>query len=425
MAKIGKVKGVSNVSIGEIVGGTQPLARDIGDAITIQHIWDTYRWYPGFKAIIELGTDVVWSNGLKDGDESNPLLPDRLLECKATDRYNDTYGYAIAIVDGARNPPTVEGWHPEIDGIGFTYTAFSPYGDPLEIRIKMKVAETSHELHWLMIPAYPCELDNRGERILTQPIPGKFGFFSIRTEEGLKGVQGLPKYLDLIDPIRGQYDILKSYIPYAEKQGLAHPVVGLKDNSPTNRAQVKSDFNKQPQKDRLVIISMEDALEYASPQQNAWDPWPILDWVNNMIARATQMNKLMLEGDPAGYLSASETSISNWEAKVKETQVYKRTQFLPIWIALGCTDECSFSDPAKPSFISLMEGIKMIREGMDGIVAKEDIVRLMNERLMLEGADELEVISDEELEKSQNIGGDEDGPGGNSEGDKSDKTETD
>lgn len=412
---------VKQAAVGGIVGGTKPLARNIGDSITIQHIYDTYRWYSGFKAIIQLGVEVIWSNGLKDKDDSTPILPDRLLQLKDCNEYNDTYGYAIAIIDGRRNPPTCDAWHPEINGIGFTYTKFSDKGDPLEIRVKMKTIETDTSKHGFYVPAYPCELDNEGERIKTRPIPGKFGFFNIRTRGGLKGVQGLPRYLDLIDPIRGQYDILKAYIPYAEKQGLAHPVLALKDNSEVNRAQVRSDFKRQPKKDMLVIISMDDALEYESPQQNAWDPWPILDWVNNMIARATQLNKLMLEGDPAGYLSASETAISNWEAKVKELQVYLRTQFLPMFMALGATEECNFSDPSKPSFISLMEGIKMIREGMDGIVAKEDIVRLMNERLELEGEAELNVISDEELNKSMEMNN----QNGDNNGDKPDKTETD
>jgi len=218
----------------------------------------------------------------------------------------------------------------------------------------------------------------------------------MRTREGIKGIRGLPKYLDLIDPVHGQYDILKAYVPYAEKQGLAHPVVALKDNSTTNRNQVKSDFAAQPQKDRLVIISAEDALDYMSPQQNAWEPYPILDWINAMIARATQMNKLMLEGDPAGYLSASETAISNWEASVKEDQVYKRTQFLPIWIALGASEDCDFADPSKPAFLSLMQGVLAIRQALFGLVRNEDIVRLMNERLDLEGKDKLRPLSEEE-----------------------------
>lgn len=317
----------------------------------------------------------------------------------------------------------MDAWHPEIDGIGFTFTKFSAYGDPLEVRIKMRTAETDHDKHGIMVPAYPCELDRNGERIKTQPIKGRFGFFAVRTEEGLKGVQGLPRYLDLIDPIRGQYDILKSYIPYAEKQGLAHPVVYLKDNSPTNRSQVKSDFSNQPQKDRLVIVSTDDLLEYESPQQNAWDPWPILDWVNNMIARATQMNKLMLEGDPAGYLSASETSINNWITKIKEHQVYKRVQYLPIWIALGTSDECDFSNPDKPSFLSQMEGLKALREAMDGLVAREDIIKRMNEFLELEGEDMLKIAPKEELQ--MNMGDNEDGPNGNPKRDKTDKKEPD
>ena len=381
--------------VGDIVGGEARTARDIGDPITAKHLWDGYRLTPGFKAIHKLAVKVIWSNGLTD----ETILPDRLLELKDADEWGDLYGYAVVIVDGRRKPPTADAWHIRINGIGFIFTEFSPRGDPLEIEIMTKPMETDTGAIPYKVPAYPCELDEDGERIKTRPIPGKWGFFHIRTRGGIKGVQGLPKYIELLDPMNGQYDILKAYIPYAEKQGLAHPLVWLKDNSPTNRANVKSDFKKQPKKDQLVIISMEDDMEYRSPQEHAWDPWPILDWVNKMIARESQMNKLMLEGDPAGYLSSSETAISNWEASVKEDQVYKRTQFLPIWIALEASDECDFKDISKPSFISLMEGIKAIREGMDGIVAKEDIVRLMNERLELEGEDELTVAEDEELQQ--------------------------
>ena len=384
-------------AIGDIVGGHAKLARDIGDPITAQHIYDCYRLTPGFKSILKLGVKAIWSNGLNE----DTILPDRLLECKDADEWNDAYGHSIIIVNAKVNPPTAEAWHLRLDGIGYMFTKFSPRGDPLEIEIMTKPMENDVGATPYPVQAYPCELDDVGERDKTQPIPGQYGFFNLRTRGGIKGVQGLPKYLDLIDPMNGQYDILKAYIPYAEKQGLSHPLVWLDDNSEKNRSQVKSDFNKQPQKDRLVIISMKDDLDYKSPQQNAWDPWPILDWVNNMIARATQMNKLMLEGDPAGFLTASETAISNWEASIKEEQVYQRTQFLPIWIALGATKECNFSDPSKPSFISLMMGIKAIREGMDGIVAKEDIVKLMNERLELEGSDMLTVVSDEEMKASQ------------------------
>ena len=303
-----------------------------------------------------------------------------------------------AMLMARANPPTADAWHLRLNGIGYAFSDFSPMGDPTEVEIMTKPLETKNERKPIKVPCYPCELDHLGERIKTRPLPGKYGFFHLRTRGSIKGVQGLPKYIDLVDPMNGQYDILKAYLPYAEKQGLAHPLVALKDNSPTNRAQVKSDFKEQPQKDRLVIISMDDAMEYQSPQANNWDPTYILEWVDKMIARESQMNKLMLEGDPAGYLSASETAISNWEADIKEEQTFKRTQFLPIWIALGATEDCNFKDPSKPSFISLMEGIKAIREGMDGIVAKEDIVRLMNERLELEGSDVLKVAPEEEME---------------------------
>ena len=65
----------------------------------------------------------------------------------------------------------------------------------------------------------------------------------------------------------------------------------------------------------------------------------------------------------------------------------------------------------------------MLWEALDGIVGKEDIVRLVNENLELEGEDELKVISDEELEKTRGMN--EDGPDGNNEGDQSDKTTAD
>ena len=380
--------------VGDIIGGEARLARDIGDPIIAQHLWDAYRLTPGFKAIHKLAVKARWSNGLNE----DVILPDRLLELKDADEWCDLYGHAIVIVDARRKDPTCDAWHLRLNGVGYQFTEFSPRGDPLEIEIMSKPMETKIGATPYTVPAYPCELDDNDERIKTLPKPGQYGFFHIRTRGSIKGVQGLPKNISLLDPMNGQWDILKAYLPYAEKQGLTHPTVYLEDNSPANRAQVKADFKEQPQKDRLVIISTVDLLEYNSPQQNAWDPWPILEWVNKMVARESQMHKLMLEGDPGGMISTSETAISNWEADIKEEQVYRRTQFLPIWMALGATDDCNFSDPAKPTFISLMEGIKAIREGMDGIVAKEDIVKLMNERLELEGSDMLTVAEDEELE---------------------------
>jgi hypothetical protein len=149
----------------------------------------------------------------------------------------------------------------------------------------------------------------------------------------------------------------------------------------------------------------EDAIEWTSPQAGAYDPFPMLQWINTVLARASQMNKLMLEGDPAGYLSASETAISNWESKNKEKQAYWRTQLIGVWIALGGTEETNFKDPAKPTFISLMEGLKALREAMEGLIEPDDIVNLMNE--YLESNDqkrELHAISKEEMMSYNNPG---------------------
>ena len=131
----------------------------------------------------------------------------------------------------------------------------------------------------------------------------------------------------------------------------------------------------------IIFLLALLVLEWITPPAGAYDPFPMLKWINTLLARASQMNKLMLEGDPAGYLSASETAISNWESKLKEKQAYWRTQLLPVWMALGASEECNFKDPTKPTFISLMEGLKAMREAMDGLIEPEDIVTLMNEYL--------------------------------------------
>lgn len=392
--------------IGDITGGTKPKAREIGANITIQDIWDTYRWYPGFKAILKLAVKAIWSNGLSE----ESIEPSRLLELKDGHEWVMAYGYSAIIIDATTDPPRCEAWHPMLNGIGFQFSKFSTRGYPMEIEVHMHYPEADTPI-WIPIDAYPCEIDKHGEYIRERPIPGKEGFFIIRSRGGIKGVMGLPPYMDLIDPLRAQYDILKAYIPYAEKQGMAFPAIFLEANNKTNRENIKEQFATQPTTNRMLILGKEDAIEWISPQANAYDPFPILQWINGMISRASQMNKLMLEGDPAGYLSASETAIGNWEASVKEDQIFMRTQFLPIWTALGASKDCNFKDPSKPTFTSLMEGIKALREGMEGLIEKEDIVNLMNDYLEQHGqAQKLHVAPDEEMEdENDKEGNDEEG----------------
>ena len=373
------MRGKGRVIVGDVAGGQKAAARDIGTDLTIQSLWDTYRWYPGLRDMIALEVDALYSNGI---NEDEVIDVTRNMECKDAIRWSLLGGYSAVIVD-ARNEdnPKCEAWHPYINGVGFNFTAFSPKGHPLEIEVYMKANETaSGEIHY-SIPHYPCEKDADDEYIDEKPIPGEYGFFHLRTQGNIKGVQGLPEYMHLVDAFRIQWDIIKAYGPYAEKQGMAFPTVFLEDNNTTNRANIKTQFASQPTTNRLLIMSMADAIEWKSPQAGAYDPFPMLQWINTLLARSSQMNKLMLEGDPAGYLSASETAISNWEAKLKEKQAYWRTQLMPVWMALGASDEVNFKDPTKPTFVSLMEGIKAMREAMEGLIEPEDIVNLMNEYL--------------------------------------------
>ena len=414
----------SRTIVADIAGGQKPLAREIGANLTIQHLWSIFRWYPGFRDVINLEVDAIFSNGI---NEDEMIDTSRVLECKEALRWALMVGYSCPVVD-ARNPnnPKIEAWHPYIDGVGFNFTAFSPMGHPTEITVHMNANETAGGRIQFKIPHYPCELDDDGEYMDDEPIPGGYGFFHIRTQGNIKGVQGLPQYLHLIDTFKIQWDIIKAYAPYAEKQGMGMPGFFLKENTKSNRENIKTQMSQLPTSNRMIIMGEEDAIEWLQPLAGGYDPWPMLTWLNAIIARATQMNKLMLEGDPSGALASSVTAVSRWETKNNEKQAYWRTQFIGIWIALGATEECNFKDPGHPTFIDLMEGLKLMREAMDGIIEPEDIVFKMNE--YLESNDqkaELHCLSKEELMNvnQNNNGGDDDPKQSDNNGSKSDKTE--
>lgn len=400
---------VSKTIVADIAGGTKPLTRDVGANLTINHIWSTYRWYPGFKDLLNLEVDAIFSNGINEDEKIDST---RLMENKEALRWSLMAGYSCSVVD-ARDPdnPKVEAWHPYIDGIGFNFTQFSKKGHPLEITVYMNANETAGGKIEFKIPHYPCEVDADGEYRDDRPLPGEYGFFHHRTQGNIRGVQGLPQYMHLIDAFKIQWDIIKAYGPYAEKQGMAFPTVFLQNNDSTNRTNIKTQFNNQPTTNRLLIMSMEDAVEWVSPQAGAYDPFPMLHWINTVLSRASQMNKLMIEGEGAGQLSTSETAINRWETKQKEKQTYWRTQFKGVWLALGASEECNFKDPAHPTFISLMDGLKALREALMGLVEPEDIVNLMNE--YLESNDqkrELHALPKEELiNNNNNNGSDQDG----------------
>jgi len=369
----------SKTIVADIAGGQKPLTRDIGDNLTIQHIWSYYRWYPGYKDLINLEVDAIFSNGV---NEPEILDVTRLMECKEALRWGLNVGYSCPVVD-ARDPdnPKIENWHPYIDGIGFQFTSFSPKGHPLMIKVYMNTNESAGGQIDFDIPHYPCELDADDEFIDEKPLPNEYGFFHVRTQGSIRGIQGLPQYMHLIDSFAIQWQIIKAYGPFAEKQGMAFPVFYHEDNSPTNRARVNNQLATQPTSNRILQMSINDLVEWISPQANAYDPFPMLHWLNTTISRSSQMNKLMIEGEGAGQLSTSETAINRWETKQKEKQTYWRTQFLGVWKALGASDDINFKDPAHPTFVSLMDGLKSMREALMGLVEPEDIVNLMNEYL--------------------------------------------
>jgi hypothetical protein len=413
----------SRTLVADIAGGTQPLKRDVGANLTINDVWSMYRWYPGFRDLLNLEVDAIFSNGINQDEKIDTL---RLMECKDSLRWSLMAGYSCSVVD-ARDPsrPKIESWHPYIDGIGFMFTAFSRMGHPLEIKVYMNANETAGGKIEFTIPHFPCETDADGEYIDERPLltgiieegenkgqSNAYGFFHHRTQGSTRGVQGLPQYMHLIDSFKIQWDIIKAYGPYAEKQGMAFPVVYHSDNSPKNRSNVKTQFASQPTTNRLLQMSADDLVEWISPQAGAYDPFPMLQWINTILARSSQMNKLMLEGDPAGYLSASETTMNNWSVKQKEKQAYWRTQFLGVWIALGADEEVNFKDPTHPTFISLMEGLKAMREAMEGLIEPEDIVNLMNEYLEsndqkreLHALPKEEMINNNDPEQQQNNNG--------------------
>lgn len=403
----------NRVVIDDIEGGEAPVRIDMDAKLTADNLYDTYRRYPGYRDILELESDAIWSNWLSE----DIIEMDRLIECK--DGMTDAigYGFAVIIVDATLGTPKVERWHTKIKGTGFSVIETSKMGFPLKIQVQARFNESTAPINY-EVDHYPCDTQELkigmdGETPVTsveyirdKPLKGGRGFFLIRTRGGRKGIRGLPQYLHLIMPIRKAYDIIENYATYAENQALGHLVFGLDKNDKANRQSIKDQYQNQTTHRKMSIIGANDWAAWTSPMNSSWDPWAMLEYIDKLIARATQMNKLMLEGDPGGHLSASETAIGNWESKTKEKQSYWLGQFKPIFMALGASKDITFRDPSKPTFSSLMDGLKSCREALINIVTNEDIVELFNEYLAKHGMkNKLTPISNEEMNKT--MGGEE------------------
>ena len=57
---------VSRTIVADIAGGQKPRTRDVGANLTIEDMWSMYRWYPGFRDLLNLEVDAIFSNGINE-----------------------------------------------------------------------------------------------------------------------------------------------------------------------------------------------------------------------------------------------------------------------------------------------------------------------------------------------------------------------
>lgn len=367
-----------------IVGGEAISDRVLEENILIEDLYDTYCRYPGASTAIDLKVRATFHNGFTEDIE-----PDRKIELENGVIWGELFGYSIWIIDGNN----IQAVNPRVNRVGFIFTEFDEKGEPLKIAIRWNPDEQFQGPD-IEVKRAPFSLTGNGDIN---------GFYLYRTLKGLPGCRGVSTLLPLVDVIRAQHKIYIEYTKYAEHQGLAHPVVKIKNLTDTGRDQVRGQLTA-PRKDKAVIIDIEDDFYYESPQQGAYDPSFMMDFADRFIARTTSINKFQLSGDPMGYLSASETNINEWFSAVKAFQDHILPQIKPVLIALGCTNDVTFVDPSEPTIESKMESIKNVREGLEGLVSRESLLKFINNEILgLEGEDELELADDEEYDKYQGI----------------------
>jgi hypothetical protein len=363
-----------------IVGGVAISTRVLEDAVLIEDLWDTYARFPGASTAIDLKSKATFHNGFtEEVDNEHRLI---LLQ---NDIYTELFGYSVILFENG-NIQTV---NPRVNRVGFIFTEFDDLGEPMKIAIRWNPDEqfVGPDIY---VDRAPFSIDGTGDFN---------GFYPFRTLRGLPGCRGISSLLPLIDVIRAQHKIYIEYTKYAEHQGLAHPVVKIENLTDPARTQVRAQLTA-PRKDKAVIIDMKDDFYYESPQQGAYDPSFMMEFADKYIARQTSINMFQLTGDPMGYLSASETNINEWFSAIKANQDHKLPQYLPILMALGCSEDVTFQDPSEPTMESQMEAVKLFREATDGLVSREAQLQYINNEILgLEGEDELEIADDEEYDK--------------------------
>ena len=370
-----------------IVGGSKISTRALEDNVVIEDIYDTYMRYPGAKSAVELKPKAAFHNGFTE-----EIDIERKLEMIKCDIWTELFGYSVIIFENGN----VQAINPQVNNVGFIFSKFDEYGEPMEIGIKWNPEEKQDD-QYVYVQRAPFSYSGTGDYN---------GFYPFRSLDGLPGARGISCLLSLIDVIRAQHKIYIEYTKYAEHQGLAHPVVKIANLTDTARQQVGAQLTA-PRKDKAVIIDMEDDFYYESPQQGAYDPSFMMEFADKYIVRESAITMSMLTGDPMGYLSASQTTINEWFSAIKEYQDHKLPQYKPLLIALGCTEDVQFQDPSEPTLESKLESVKLVREGLEGLVSRESLLKYINNNILgLEGEEELEIMSDEEYDKYNSNGDD-------------------
>lgn len=354
--KIGKVK--LPVFISGIAGGDVISDRDVGDEVNIDDITDTYNRFPGGGAALDKSAFAAFQKGFTEDLDMRRLL--ELIKCEI---WKKEFGYAVIHKEG----DSIQALHPKTYQSGFLVSEIDDLGNATEIKMQWKPTDKAD--------AVPITIEKY------DPNNGN-GFFWFRSFRGLLGLRGLSHLLTLVDPLRVQNALFLEYMKHGEWQAINHPVAKIKDLNDTTYKRVKSDL-QAPNKDKAVIIDAEDDFYYDGPMAggSSWDPTKMLEYGDKIISRETGLLLSMLTGDPMGYLSASESTKGEWFDGIKQYQAIIISEYRPLLVALGLTEDVDFNEPYEEPFVIKMESIKLAREALEGLIEPEQLVSMFNKVL--------------------------------------------
>lgn len=373
--KIGDIR--LPVTISDITGGEVISVRDVGDMIIIDDITDTYNRFPGAGAAIDRSTFGAFIKGFTEDLDIR-----RILELIKAEIWKKEFGYSVVVKEG----DNIQALHPRTYQSGFIVTEIDDLGNATKIQMLWKADEK----------ADPVPL------IYDRSVDGSDGFFWFRSFRGLLGLRGLSHLLTLVDPLRVQNALYLEYMKHGEWQSISHPVAKIKDLNDTVYQRLKRDLQAS-NKDKAVIIDAEDDFYYDGPMAggSAWDPTKMLEYGDKIISRETGLLLSMLTGDPMGYLSASDVTTAQWFDAVNQYQAIILPEYLPLLKALGLPDDIKFNNPYEPTLESKMESVKLAREGIEGLVAPEQLIDIINE--ILGRADEDRLKLDPNYQKNKEM----------------------